>query len=35
MARSRIAPPLAPPDEIEQQFYEALQRGNIEHLMTI
>ena len=35
MARSRIAPPLAPPDEIEQQFYEALQRGDIERLMAV
>ena len=35
MARSRLAPPLAPPDEIEQQFYEALQRGDIERLMAV
>ena len=35
MARSRPAPPLAPPDEIEQQFYEALQRGDIERLMAV
>jgi len=35
MARSRIAPPLASPDEIEQQFYEALQRGDIERLMAV
>jgi ketosteroid isomerase-like protein len=35
MARSRPVPPLAPPDEIEQQFYEALQRGDIERLMAV
>jgi len=35
MARSRPAPPLAAPDEIEQQFYEALQRGDIERLMAV
>ena len=35
MARSRPAPPLAVPDEIEQQFYEALQRGDIERLMAV
>ena len=36
MARSRSAPPpLTPPDEIEQQFYEALQRGDIERLMAV
>ena len=35
MARSRPAPPLAPPDEIEQQFYEALQRGDLERLMAV
>jgi uncharacterized protein (TIGR02246 family) len=27
--------PLASPDEIEQQFYEALQRGDIERLMAV
>jgi len=35
MPRSRPAPPLAAPDEIEQQFYEALQRGDIERLMAV
>jgi len=35
MARSRIAPPLASPDDIEQQFYEALQRGDIDRLMAV
>ncbi len=35
MARYRPAPPLAPPDEIEQQFYEALQRGDIDRLMAV
>ena len=35
MAHSRPAPPLASPDEIEQQFYEALQRGDIERLMAV
>jgi ketosteroid isomerase-like protein len=29
------APPLASPDEIEHQFYEALQRGDIERLMAV
>jgi uncharacterized protein (TIGR02246 family) len=30
-------PPVAPtsPDEIEQQFYEALQRGDLEQLMSL
>ena len=35
MARSKVAAPLASPDEIEQQFYEALQRGDIERLMSV
>jgi ketosteroid isomerase-like protein len=35
MARSRPAPLLQSPDEIEQQFYEALQRGDIERLMAV
>ena len=35
MARPKITPPLASPDEIEQQFYEALQRGDIERLMAV
>jgi ketosteroid isomerase-like protein len=35
MARPKITPPLASPDDIEQQFYEALQRGDIERLMAI
>ena len=36
MARSKAAAaPLASPDEIEQQFYEALQRGDIERLMAV
>ena len=35
MARPKIMAPLASPDEIEQQFYEALQRGDIEHLMAV
>jgi ketosteroid isomerase-like protein len=34
MARSKAAQPTASPDEIEQQFYEALQRGDIERLMA-
>lgn len=34
-SRSRPGPPLASPDEIEQQFYEALQRGDIERLMAV
>jgi ketosteroid isomerase-like protein len=35
MARPKISAPLASPDEIEQQFYEALQRGDIERLMSV
>jgi ketosteroid isomerase-like protein len=35
MAHSRPTPPLASPDEIEQQFYEALQRGDIDRLMAV
>jgi len=35
MARSKAALPLASPDEIEQQFYEALQRGDIDRLMAV
>jgi ketosteroid isomerase-like protein len=36
MARSKAAAaPLASPDEIEQQFYEALQRGDIDRLMAV
>ncbi len=34
MARPPTAPPPATPDDIEQQFYEALQRGQIEPLMS-
>ena len=34
MARTRPAPLLESPDEIEQQFYEALQRGDIDRLMA-
>ncbi|MDE2094207.1 MAG: nuclear transport factor 2 family protein [Burkholderiales bacterium] len=35
MARPKASAPLASPDEIEQQFYQALQRGDIEHLMAV
>ena len=35
MARPKTAPPLASADEIEQQFYEALQHGDIERLMAV
>ena len=35
MARPKTAPPLASADEIEQQFYEALQRGDIDRLMGL
>ena len=35
MARPKVTAPLASPDEIEQQFYEALQRGDIERLMSV
>ena len=33
----RLKPPPSPstPDEIEQQFYEALQRGDLERLMAV
>jgi uncharacterized protein (TIGR02246 family) len=34
MPRTRAVSPPASPDEIEQQFYEALQRGDIERLMA-
>ena len=34
MARTKPVAPLGSPDEIEQQFYEALQRGDIERLMA-
>lgn len=35
MTRSNTVLPVASPDEIEQQFYEALQRGDIERLMAV
>ena len=35
MARTKPAAPLASPDEIEQQFYEALQHGDIDRLMAV
>lgn len=35
MARSKATLPPASPDDIEQQFYEALQRGDIERLMAV
>lgn len=35
MARPKPMAPLASPDEIEQQFYEALQRGDIDRLMAV
>jgi len=35
MARTRPAPLLESPDDIEQQFYEALQRGDIDRLMAV
>ena len=35
MARNKPTAPLASPDEIEQQFYEALQQGDIERLMAV
>jgi ketosteroid isomerase-like protein len=35
MPRSKAAPPPASPDEIEQQFYEALQHGDIDRLMAV
>ena len=35
MARSKASAPLASPDAIETQFYEALQRGDIERLMAV
>ena len=35
MARPKASAPLASPDDIEQQFYESLQRGDIERLMAV
>ena len=35
MARPKITPPLASPDDLEQQLYEALQAGDIERLMAV
>ena len=35
MVRPKAAAPLASPDEIEQQFYEAMRRGDIERLMAV
>jgi len=35
MARPKAPAPLASPDDTEQQFYEALQRGDIERLMAV
>jgi ketosteroid isomerase-like protein len=34
MAHPKVAAPLASPDEIEQQFYEALQHADIDRLMA-
>lgn len=34
-ARAKPAAPLAAPDEIEQQFYEALQQGDVDRLMAV
>ena len=35
MSRPKASAPLASPDDTEQQFYEALQRGDIERLMAV
>ena len=35
MVRPKNTPPPASPDEIELQFYEALQRGDVDHLMLV
>ena len=35
MAHRKPSAPLASPDEIEQQFYEALQRGDLDRLMAV
>ena len=35
MARPKSSVPLASPDEIEQQFYEALQSADLERLMEV
>lgn len=35
MPRPKATAPLASADEIEQQFYEALQRGDLERLMAV
>src|ERR1700740_1538995 len=35
MAHPKAPAPLASPDDTEQQFYEALQRGDIDRLMAV
>ena len=35
MAHFKASAPLASPDEIEQQFYEALQRGDVDAVMAV
>ena len=35
MAHPKASAPLASPDDTEQQFYEALQRGDIDRLMAV
>lgn len=35
MVRSKPMPPPTSADEIEQQFYEALQQGDVERLMSV
>lgn len=35
MPKTKSAPPLASADDIEQQFYEAMQRGDIDRLMAV
>ena len=35
MVRPKASPPPSSPDDIETQFYEALQRGDVERLMSV
>ena len=35
MSRPTSAAPLASPDDVEQQFYEALQHGDLDRLMAV
>ena len=35
MVRPKPSPPPSSPDDVETQFYEALQRGDVERLMSV